>query len=372
MAETLLLPVVRGVLGKAADALVQKVTAMWGVDDDRRDLELKLLYVQSLLADAEAKAEAESEAGHTMRQLTHIYLRGCISLEQMPPKLSLLHNLCTLTSFIVDTGDGFGIEELQCLRQLGNMLELFNLRKVKSGSKANLHEKKNLTELFLHWGRKVGYNPLHDEVVSNNQEEVLESLVPNTKLKTLELHGYGGLAISQWMRDPQMFCCLRELRIFNCPRCKDLPLVWLLSPLEKLHLSSMNSLTTLCKNIDAEAAGYSTSQEIFPKLKMMWLDELPEFERWAENSAGEPNSLVMFPQLEELLITNCNRIVNLPEAPALSSASFFGGVCRLYCFYEHGVGIFSISYPLEVWEAGKRGDACEGPSKPKPKTSTHP
>jgi len=46
MAETLLLPVVRGVLGKAADALVQKVTAMWGVDDDRRDLELKLLYVQ--------------------------------------------------------------------------------------------------------------------------------------------------------------------------------------------------------------------------------------------------------------------------------------------------------------------------------------
>jgi hypothetical protein len=262
------------------------------------------------------------EGMQTMRQLTHIYLLGCISLERMPPKLSLLHNLCTLTSFIVDTGDGFGIEELQGLRQLGNVLELFNLRKVKSGSKANLHEKKNLTELFLHWGRDVDYNPLHDEVVSNNQEEVLESLVPNTKLKTLELHGYGGLAISQWMRDPQMFCCLRELGISNCPGCKDLPLVWLLSPLEKLHLSSMECLTTLCKNIDAEAAGYSTSQEIFPKLKKMWLRNLPEFERWAENSAGEPNSLVMFPQLEKLSISNCNKIVNLPEAPALTSASF--------------------------------------------------
>jgi hypothetical protein len=282
-----------------------------------------MLYnLQSLWLNLCTKLKFLPEGMQTMRQLTHIYLLGCIRLERMPPKLSLLHNLCTLTSFIVDTGDGFGIEELQGLRQLGNMLELFNLRKVKSGSKANLHEKKNLTGLFLHWGREVGYNPLHDEVVSNNQEEVLESLVPYTKLKTLELHGYGGLAISQWMRDPQMFCCLRELRISDCPRCKDLPLVWLLSPLEKLHLSSMNSLTTLCKNIDAEAAGYSTSQEIFPKLKMMRLHKLPEFERWAENSAGEPNSLVMFPQLEELSITNCNKIVNLPEAPALTSASF--------------------------------------------------
>ncbi|KAF8653848.1 hypothetical protein HU200_061974 [Digitaria exilis] len=67
MAESLLLPVVRGVLGKAADALVQKVTAMWGLDDRRRELELKLLYVQPLLADAEAKAEADTEAGRAVR-----------------------------------------------------------------------------------------------------------------------------------------------------------------------------------------------------------------------------------------------------------------------------------------------------------------
>jgi len=175
----------------------------------------------------------------------------------------------------------------------------------------------------LCWGRDVGYNPLHDEVVSNNQE-VLESLVPHTKLRTLGLHGYGGLAISQWMRDPQMFCCLRELQISNCPRCKDLPLVWLSSPLEKLHLSFVNSLTTLCKNIDAEPAGCNTSMQIFPKLKMMRLYKLPEFERWAQNSTGEPNSLVMFPQLEQLFITYCNKIANLPEAPALTSACCHG------------------------------------------------
>ena len=67
MAESLLLPVVRGVVGKAADALVQKVTRMWGVDGDCRDLELKLLYVQSLLTDAQAKAEADTEAGRAVK-----------------------------------------------------------------------------------------------------------------------------------------------------------------------------------------------------------------------------------------------------------------------------------------------------------------
>ncbi|GJN15576.1 hypothetical protein PR202_gb02499 [Eleusine coracana subsp. coracana] len=56
-AEWLLLPVVQGVVGKAADELVQSITRMWGVDDDRERLERLLLYVQSLLPDAEAKSE---------------------------------------------------------------------------------------------------------------------------------------------------------------------------------------------------------------------------------------------------------------------------------------------------------------------------
>ena len=221
------------------------------------------------------------------------------------------------------------------------------------------------------WGRDVGYNPLHDEVVSNNQE-VLESLVPHTKLKTLELHGYGGLAISQWMRDPQMFCCLRELQISNCPRCKDLPLVWLSSPLETLHLSSMNCLTTLCKNIDAEAAGYSTSQEIFPKLKMMSLNELPEFERWAENSMGEPNSLVMFPQLEQLFITYCNKIANLPEAPALTSACCHGESAERIVPMSMEWGSFPFLKYLYFGMLVNVLMPVKERKKTKPKTSKHP
>uniref|UniRef100_A0A453QCB3 Rx N-terminal domain-containing protein n=4 Tax=Aegilops tauschii subsp. strangulata TaxID=200361 RepID=A0A453QCB3_AEGTS len=53
MAESLLLPLVRGVAGKAADALVETVTRMCGLDDDRRTLERHLLAVECKLANAE-------------------------------------------------------------------------------------------------------------------------------------------------------------------------------------------------------------------------------------------------------------------------------------------------------------------------------
>ncbi|TKW11594.1 hypothetical protein SEVIR_6G242100v4 [Setaria viridis] len=246
----------------------------------------------------------------TMRKLCHIYLLGCRSLERMPPKLSVLHNLRTLTTFVVSTKDGCEIEELEDLRHIGNRLELYNLREVKCGSKANLHGKHNLNELLLYWDH--GRDEYDKSTIgeATNHEQVLESLEPHDKLKILEVHRYGGLTISQWMRNPQMFRCLRELVMTGCRGCKDLPIVWLSSSLEHLCLRFMERLTTLCKNIDVEA---NTSVQIFPKLKRMELLFLPELDRWAENSAGEILGSVMFPQLEKLEIENCDKLASLPR-----------------------------------------------------------
>ena len=106
----------------------------------------------------------------------------------MPPKLGLLHNLHTLTTFIVGTGDGFGIEELKDLRHLGNRLELYNLRKVKSGSKANLYEKQNLSELLLCWDRDQFCNPTDVDAI--NEERVLESLAPHPQSVSMVAASY--------------------------------------------------------------------------------------------------------------------------------------------------------------------------------------
>lgn len=78
-----------------------------------------------------------------------------------------------------------------------------------------------------------------------NEEEVLDSLTPHSTLKVLEVCGYGGLEISQWMGDPQMFRCLRKFYISNCARCKTLPTIWLSGTLEYLSIENMLNLTTL-------------------------------------------------------------------------------------------------------------------------------
>ncbi|KAL6900674.1 hypothetical protein ACP4OV_005350 [Aristida adscensionis] len=280
-----------------------------------------MLYnLQTLRLNNCSRLQYLPEGMAAMRKLRHLYLFGCASLERMPPNLGLLQNLRTLTTFVVHTRAGCGINELKDLSQLSNnRLVLFNLRK------------------DMCWGgNNLSYTEGHD---ANKSKEVLESLEPHDKLKTLEVHGYGGLAISQWMGNPQMLQYLTELRISYCPRCKDLPIVWLSPTLEYLSLSYMDNLTTLCKNIDVESDGSNTSLQILPKLKTIMLHNLPEFERWAENSAGQPISTVMIPLLENLDIEGCCKLSTLPESPALTSLSLHRG-------REEPV---SVSMPLASW-----------------------
>lgn len=291
-----------------------------------------------------------------MKMLIHVYLLGCDHLERMPLNIGLLNNLCTLTTFVVDTESGRGIEELKELCHLGNRLELFNLRKIKVGQnakKANLHQKQKLDELLLCWGRKKEDEP-EDKVC--NEEEVLLSLAPHSKLKILEVYGYGGLEISQWMTDPQMFQCLRKLTVSNCPRCKDLPTVWLSDSLEYLCAENMGNLTTLCKSIGVEAEGYNTPLQLFPKLKKMVLRQLPNLERWREDCAGESSSLLMFPLLEDLDIIKCPKLASVRGCPVLKNMSCcslpISSLAHLttlvYLAYD-GTGFSSASMPFCSW-----------------------
>ncbi|KAF7046553.1 hypothetical protein CFC21_055577 [Triticum aestivum] len=133
-----------------------------------------------------------------LRKLIHLYLYGCDSLESMSPNFGLLNNLQILTTFVVDTGDGLGIEQLKDLQHVSNRLELLNLSKIKSGKnaeEANLSQKQNLSELLFSWDQEIGDEP-------TDVEEVLQCLEPHSNIQKLEICGYGGLEISQWMRKP--------------------------------------------------------------------------------------------------------------------------------------------------------------------------
>ncbi|XP_078158548.1 putative disease resistance protein RGA3 [Carex rostrata] len=58
MADLLLPPLVKIVVEKSGDSLVQKIGEMWGIDDQRERLRDKLLAVQAVLTDAEEKGDA--------------------------------------------------------------------------------------------------------------------------------------------------------------------------------------------------------------------------------------------------------------------------------------------------------------------------
>ncbi|XBI77119.1 hypothetical protein VPH35_070287 [Triticum aestivum] len=165
-----------------------------------------------------------------LRKLIHLYLSGCDHLESMSPNFGLLNNLYILTTFVVDTGDGLGIEQLKDMQKLINRLELLNLSNIMSGEnakEANLSQKQNLSELMFSWDQEMNDEP-------TCVEEVLQCLEPHSNIQKLEIRGYGGLEISVWMKNPQMFNCLRELEMSNCPRCKSIPVVWHSASLEIL------------------------------------------------------------------------------------------------------------------------------------------
>uniref|UniRef100_A0A0D9XAD7 NB-ARC domain-containing protein n=1 Tax=Leersia perrieri TaxID=77586 RepID=A0A0D9XAD7_9ORYZ len=152
-----------------------------------------------------------------LRRLNHLYLLGCTDLERMPPNISVLTNLQTLTTFVVDTKDGCGIEEPQNLRYLTNQLELYNLREIKSVSNAkesNLHKKQDLSTLQLCWGRGLTDKPRGKD--SNEDEEMLESLAPHGKIKILKVYGYGGSKVSVWMDErPSNISALEKARYYT-------------------------------------------------------------------------------------------------------------------------------------------------------------
>lgn len=235
----------------------------------------------------------------------------------------------------MDTRDGCGIEELKDLRHLRNRLELYSLRKIKSvnhAKEANLRQKQNLTELSFCWGLKRYENPGNEAC---NEEEVFQHLEPHSKIQIFELYGYGGPEIPQWMRDPQMFHCLRKLIIYKWTRCKNIPVVWLSPSLEFLCLRNMGQLKTLCDNLCIEGGGRSTPLQIFPKLKEMVLVDLCSLEGWAEKSAGVAiDSSVIFPVLEKLVITCCPKVASFPLSPVLKDLNLVGDYLEVECLRD--------------------------------------
>uniref|UniRef100_A0A0E0ENJ6 Disease resistance protein At4g27190-like leucine-rich repeats domain-containing protein n=1 Tax=Oryza meridionalis TaxID=40149 RepID=A0A0E0ENJ6_9ORYZ len=109
----------------------------------------------------------------------------------------------------------------------------------------------------------------------------------------------------------------------------------------------VDNLTTMCKEIGVEAERYNIHQQIFPKLKHMKLKGLPNLERWAENTAGEANSLVIFPELEILQIHYCQKLLCVPDCPVLKELEICGCPSVALSSLAHLTELSKLSYDAE-------------------------
>ncbi|KAM3399373.1 hypothetical protein ACQJBY_004647 [Aegilops geniculata] len=210
-----------------------------------------------------------------MTSLRHLYTLGCRNLKSMPPELGKLTKLQTLTFFAaaVTGPDCSDVAELQDLN-LGGQLELCQIENVieAKAKVANLGNKKDLRELTLRW------NFVCDS-------KVLENFEPHGELQILRIYSYGGecMGMLQNMVEIHLFHCKRLQVLFKC-----------------------------------------TSIFTFPKLKVLMLKHLLGFERWWEIDERQEEQTI-FPVLEKLSISNCGKLVALPEAPLLRGPCGEGG-----------------------------------------------
>ncbi|XP_052484268.1 putative disease resistance protein RGA3 [Gossypium raimondii] len=241
-------------------------------------------------------------------------LRNLISLKHIhfdqqssqPIELRHLTSLQTLPMFFVRDNE-LHLDALECLNELGGQLKICDLQSVRDkeeAGKANLRLKTKLCKVIFEWSK-----------FSNDTcEEVLEGLQPPSGLQSLIVWNYGGENLPSWMSRPVhgsnigslLLDNLMELELNNCINCKCLPPLGQLQSLKFLALRNMEQL----KRIGNEFYCDGSSQceiEVFPALKTFILRQMRNLEEWTATTAA-----IMFPCLEELLVSNCPLLESVP------------------------------------------------------------
>ncbi|KAL5568789.1 hypothetical protein UlMin_025364 [Ulmus minor] len=226
-------------------------------------------------------------------------------LEEMPPKMSNLKKLHTLTDFVLGKRSGSSIKDLGVLQNLSGRIRisgLQNVNNVDDALKANLKNKKNLSELALEWEGQS------EERDSRREEKVLEALQPHASLKKLIISEYGGTAFPHWIGDP-LFSKIETVHLNNCKDGLFLPALGRLPSLKELKIQGFH-------RVETKDDGFYGNDSPFRLLKVLHFEDMPEWNCW---SFIEYDKESAFPCLKELKLKGCPKLVGgLPNSSTIT------------------------------------------------------
>ncbi|VAH14370.1 unnamed protein product [Triticum turgidum subsp. durum] len=180
---------------------------------------------------------------------------------------------------------GFELSQLGELTELGGSLGIYNLEKVQTKDEANelkLIDKNHLHKLILEWCID---RPNRN---AEQEEHVIESLVPHSNLQDLCIRGHGGANCPSWLG--------RYLSVENLESLSLCDVSWSnLPPLGKLGF------------VAGEGWQSHVSSQSFHILKRLEIVNIPKLQKWAGN---EPCHL--FSVLEVVIFIDCPELVELP------------------------------------------------------------
>ncbi|RXH93828.1 hypothetical protein DVH24_015895 [Malus domestica] len=237
--------------------------------------------------------------------LLHLDIGGtCV--KEMPMQMGRLKRLRTLTAFVLGKSIGsVGIGELGQFLHLRGKLSILNLQNVVNpmdASRANLKDKKHLSEVELAWGREDTYDSI-------KERHVLESLQPSVNLAKLTIRFYGGTRFPDWLGDSS-FSNIQVMRLTDCSTCLWLPPVGRLPALKELYIERMKSVMSI--GVEFYRGNEASSSQPFQSLKKLEFKEMPEWEEWL-SSPGR-GQCPDFLRLEELNLEKCPKLRgNLPD-----------------------------------------------------------
>ncbi|GAB4832585.1 hypothetical protein Ancab_040280 [Ancistrocladus abbreviatus] len=233
-----------------------------------------------------------------LTNLRHLVLEGCDALCHMPSGMGKLTKLRTLSEFILGSehtseANTAQLRDLQALDNLTGELKISIRGKLKNlmadAAQSNLRNKSGLVRLHIHWDPR---EELYDEAVL-----VLGGLQPPPNLMELLIQNYAGERLPSWASVDQLTRFLPnliEIRLVDCKRCQNLPLLGQLPSLKSLALCGLESVEYM--ESDTPLSLSASSVAFFPSLETLILYDMGSLRGWWK-VAGEEDNYIHGPKI---------------------------------------------------------------------------